>query len=63
MSSSLVFNRVYRLEIQSVMLVYFNPSCELLPIYLLSDLPPLPPSQSKRTVYRQCVAVGEGGGG
>jgi hypothetical protein len=45
MSSLLVFNRVYRLEIQSVMLVFSTPCCELLPLYLLSDLPhpsPLP---------------------
>jgi hypothetical protein len=48
------------------MLVFFYPSCELLPLYHLSDHPPPPhpstPSQSKRTVpiYRQCVAVGGG---
>ncbi len=32
MSSLLVFNRVYRLEIQSVMLVFSTHHCELLPL-------------------------------
>jgi len=32
MSSLLVFNRVYRLEIQPVMSVFFDPSCELAPL-------------------------------
>jgi hypothetical protein len=52
MSSLLVFSRVYRLEIQLVSHVgSFDPSCELLPLYLLSDLiHPSPPSQSKHTV-------------
>jgi hypothetical protein len=58
-----MFNRVYRLEIQSVMLVFsifFVNCCPS--TYLLSDLPhPFPLSQSKRTVH--CVAVGGGGGG
>jgi hypothetical protein len=36
MSSLLVFNRVYRLEIQSVSHVgVFDPSCELVPLYKL----------------------------
>jgi hypothetical protein len=42
----------------------FDPSCVLLPLYLLSDLPP--PSQSKRTVYTDSVwlwGVGVGRGG
>jgi hypothetical protein len=38
MSSLLVFNRVNRLEIQA-MCDIFDPSCELLPLYLLYDLP------------------------
>ncbi len=62
MSSLLMFNRVYRLEIQSVMLVFSTPPVNCCPsTYLLSDLPhPFPPSQSKRTVH--CVAVGGGEG-
>jgi hypothetical protein len=32
MSSLLVFNRVCRLEILSVVLVFFDPSCELAPL-------------------------------
>jgi hypothetical protein len=43
---------------------YFDPSCELLPLYLLSDLPqpssPFP--KSTYIIYRQCVAVGGGVG-
>ncbi len=45
MSSLLVFNRVYRPEIQSVMLVFSTQLCELLPLYNLlsgSPAPPLP---------------------
>jgi hypothetical protein len=39
----------------------FDPSCELLPLYLLTDLPhPSPPSQSKLTV---CGCGGWVGGG
>jgi hypothetical protein len=65
MSSLLMFNTVYGLEIQSVMLVF---STLLLtvgpPLYLLSDLPhPSPPSQSKRLVYTDSVWLGGGGGG
>jgi hypothetical protein len=55
MSSLLVFNRVCRLEIQSVMLVFFTQLCELLP-FSLGHLPPSP------SLYRQCV-VGKGWGG
>ncbi len=62
MSFLLVFNRAYRLEIQSVMLVFSTQLCELFiaPLtFSLVHLPqPNPPSQSKRTysLYRQCVA-------
>ncbi len=35
-----------------------DPSCELLPLYLLFDLPHSPPSQSKQTV----CSFGGGGG-
>jgi hypothetical protein len=57
-----VFIRVYRLEIQSVMLVFSTQFCKLLPSDVLSDLTPPPPpfSVSKYNMYRQCVA-GRGG--
>jgi hypothetical protein len=32
MLSLLVFNRVYRLELQSIMLVFSTPPCALLPL-------------------------------
>jgi hypothetical protein len=65
MSSLLVFNRVCRLEIQSVMLVFFStPSCELAPLYLLSSsvhLPPPPCVNEYRSIRSiQCV-TGAGG--
>jgi hypothetical protein len=65
MSFFLVFNRVYRLEIQSVMLVVLTQLCELLPSNLLSGSPlrPLPPSKIKSTVmYIQTVCGWEGVG-
>jgi hypothetical protein len=37
-----VFIRVYRLEKQSVMLVFSTQPCEQLPLYLLSNSPPPP---------------------
>jgi hypothetical protein len=40
MSSSLVFNRVYRLEIQSVMLVFSTPFVKYCPSRLLTNSPP-----------------------
>jgi hypothetical protein len=55
MSSLLVFNRVCRLEIQSVMLVFFTQLCELLP-FSLDHLPPPP-------VYCIQTVCGWGGGG
>jgi hypothetical protein len=43
---------------------YFRPLCELVPLYLLSDLPhPSPTSQSKRTVYETVFGCGGGGWG
>jgi hypothetical protein len=69
MSPLLVFNEVYRLEIQSFMLKYSTQFVNCCPSNLLSGStlpPPLPPSlcQSKYSspIYRQCVA-GKGGGG
>ncbi len=62
--SLLVFNKVYRLEIQSVMLVFSTQLCELLPLYLLSGSPspPIPPSQSQHTVYTDSVWLRGGRG-
>jgi hypothetical protein len=55
MSSLLAFNRVYRLEIQSVAI--FDPSYELLPLCLLSDLPhPYPLPKVNLQLYRQFEA-------
>jgi hypothetical protein len=56
-------NRVYRLKIQSVMLVFSTQLCELLPSNLLSCSPPTPPpSQSQSTLYTDILWF-EGGGG
>jgi hypothetical protein len=68
MSSLLVFYRVYRLEIQSVMLVFFILLCELLPLLTFSlvylpHLSPLPKVKVLYSIYRQCVARREWGGG
>jgi hypothetical protein len=49
MSSLLVFSRVYRLEIQSVMVVFSTPLVNCSPS-TFSLTSPTPPSQSKRTV-------------
>ncbi len=63
MSSLLVFNRDYRLEIQSVILVFSTPSCELEPLLTFS-LIPLPPfpcvSKCCSRIHR---SVTGGGGG
>jgi hypothetical protein len=50
-----VFIRVYRLEIQSVMLVFSAQLCELLPPNLLW-FNPTPFPVSKNSIYKQCVA-------
>jgi hypothetical protein len=59
MSSLLVFNRVYRLEIKSVMLVFSTQHCELLPLlpslWFTSPTPP-PFPVLKHNIYRQCEA-------
>ncbi len=58
-----VFIRVYRLEIQSVMLVFSIQFCKLLPIYLLSGSSPPRPHVSKySTVYTDSMWLGGGGG-
>ncbi len=61
MSSLLVFNRVYRLEIQSVMLVFSTPLVNCCPS-TFSLTSPTPP-QSKCSEYTDCVWLwGRGGG-
>ncbi len=48
MSSLLVFNRVYKLEIQSVMLVFSTPLVNCCPS-TFSLISPTPPPFSKKT--------------
>jgi hypothetical protein len=61
----MVFNRVYRLEIQSVMLVFSTPLGNYRSAHLslsLVHLPPLPVSISTGVhVFIQCVTGGKGG--
>ncbi len=64
MSSLLVFNTVYRLEIQSVMLVFSAPLVNYRPSNLLSGSPtpsppPFPVRISAGNVFIQCVTTGE----
>ncbi len=63
---TLRFIRVYRLEIQSVMLVFSTQLCELLPLspsLWFNSLLPCPPSQvNKYTVYMHTVWKNGGGG-
>jgi hypothetical protein len=64
MSSLLVFNRVYRLETQSVMLVFSTPLVNYCPFIFSLTSPTPPPFLKVNAQYiRQCVAVGGGGGG
>jgi hypothetical protein len=68
MSSLLVFNRVYRLEIQSVMLVFSTPLVNWGPSILLTGLPNPPalppfPVRISTGVYIHTVCNGGGGGG
>ncbi len=65
MSSLLVFNGVYRLEIQSVMLVFSTPLVNCChSTFSLTSSPPLPPpSQSQRTVYTDSLCLWGGGWG
>jgi hypothetical protein len=63
MSTLLVINRVYRLEIQSVMLVFSTQLCELLPLlpslwFTFPTPPPFP-----KSVFSDSVWLGGGGGG
>ncbi len=59
MSSLLVFNRVYRLEIQSVMLVFSTHLVNCCPsTFSLTSPNPPPFPKSTYIIYRQCVAVG-----
>jgi hypothetical protein len=67
MSSLLVFNRVHRLEIQLVMLVFstdFVKHCHsnLLSYKLSHPLPPPLPCVNKYTVYIDIYSVQRGGG-
>jgi hypothetical protein len=57
MSSLLVFNRVYRLEMLSVMLVFSTPlvNCCLSTFSLTSPTPPPLPKVRERTVYTDRV--------
>jgi hypothetical protein len=68
MPSLLVFHRVYRLyrcrdTVSNVGI--FDPSCLLLPLYLLSDLPSPPPLPKVNVQYIStvcgCGGVGVGG--
>jgi hypothetical protein len=64
MSSLLVFNRVYRMEIQSVMLVFSTPLVNCCPYNFSLTYPtPSPSSQRKRTVYSDSVCLWGGVGG
>ncbi len=62
-SSSLVFNRVYRLEIQSLMLVFSTPLVNCCPFYFLSDLPHPSPLPKVNVQYIQAVCGCGGWGG
>ncbi len=74
-----MFKRFYRLEILSLLVVIFDPACELLPpcrkelylctvaflLYLLSDPPPPAPRPKLNVQYIQtvCGFLGVGEGG
>ncbi len=64
MSSLLVFNIVYSLEIKSAMLVFSTSFVNSCSSHLLSSSPPCPlhPSQSESTVFTVSVWLCEGGG-
>jgi hypothetical protein len=59
-----VFNGVYRLEIQSVMLVFSTQLCEFLTFSLVHASPPPPATHPcvKEQFYRQTVCGWEGVG-
>jgi hypothetical protein len=59
MSSLLVFKRVYRLEIQSAMLVFSTPLVNYCRSTLLTGLsPPLPRVNKYRSMYFYSVVTG-----
>ncbi len=64
MSSSLMFNRVYRLEIQPVMLVYSTPLVNYCPstFSLISPTPPLFPKYRIYCIIQTVCGCGGGGG-
>ncbi len=62
MSSLLMFNRVYRLEIQSVMLVFSTPLLNCCPSTYSLTSPTPPPLPKVNVQYIQTVC-GCGGGG
>jgi hypothetical protein len=59
--SLLVFNRVYRLELLSVMLVFSTGFVNSNPLTSLISSPPFPPLPcvNKYTVYRYTMSKGE----
>jgi hypothetical protein len=63
MSSLLVFNRLYVDWRYVSRGAIFDPSWELLPLYLLSDLPHPPPLPKVNLKYLQKVCGCEGGWG
>jgi hypothetical protein len=64
MSFSLVFNRVYRLEIQSVMLVFSTPLVNCCPSSFSLTFPTTPPIPKVNVQYIQTVcSCGRGWGG
>jgi hypothetical protein len=63
MSSLLVFNRFYRLEIQSFMLVFSTPIVNQRPSNLLTGSPTsLPPPCPPPCIHTMCNGGGGGGG-
>jgi hypothetical protein len=58
-----MFIRVYKLEIQSVILVFSTKLCELLPLKPSLWFNSPPPSLCQSTVFIDSVWLGGGGGG
>jgi hypothetical protein len=59
---STVFNRVYRLEIKSVMLVFLTGSVNYCPSNLLSGQLPPPCVNKVHILYKRIQCMGGGGG-